>query len=118
MWCACDSEFFFFEDLAKKQKQIYPDAADYGYKYDDAEIPKIKAALAELRNTYVNTHMSWGDLEAGGWEVKMFIGAEKDAGFYNGVNLSIRCCRDKKRKVKFITVDISGGRQKTDGYKK
>ena len=45
MLCACDTEFFYLESLAKKQVAIYPDASDYGYKYTEQEAPKIQQAI-------------------------------------------------------------------------
>lgn len=117
MICACENEFYFFESLAKKQTQIYPDACDIGYYYSEDEGQKIKENLLRLREVYINTVEHYGDdyPQRGGWTCSMFIPFERDEGLYRGVKLDVSCHRDKHKK--FVSVNITSHTSSEDGYK-
>ena len=119
MICAGDNYFFYFEDIAKKQKRIYPDACDIGYIYPEEEKEKLTTALRELREIYKNTAESWGKPypNTGGWSCTMFIPFEIDKGMYSGVQLTVEAHRDVGRKINFVRVDIQRKLSKEDGYK-
>jgi hypothetical protein len=119
MICACDTEYFYFEDIHRKQRQIYDDACDYGYVYNESEANRLKESLQALMNTYNYKYTKYGDIyKNGGFKVTMFISFERDYGMFNGVELTVSCQKDSVRKVKFVSVEIEGKASLDDGYKK
>jgi len=119
MICACDTEYFYFEDIKKKQKQIYDDACDFGYVYNESEADRLKESLQALMNTYDYKYTKHGDIyKNGGFQVTMFISFEYDDGRYRGVELTVSCQKDNVRNVKFVSVEIESKASLDDGYKK
>jgi len=102
----------FFEDLAKRQSQIYPDACDYGVHYNEINIEKVKAITADLKETFKCEREEWKN----GASVKFFIPFEMDYRQYVGVNLKLACHINKSRKIKFLTIDIDRASQKHSGF--
>ena len=118
MICACDTEYFYFEDIHRKQKQVYNDACDYGYVYDESEAVKLKESLQALMDTYDYKYTKHGDIyKNGGFQVTMFISFEQEDGVFRGVELTVSCQKDSVRKVKFVSVEIKHKSKYSDGYK-
>jgi hypothetical protein len=95
------------ENLSKTQKQIYPDACDYGIISTPEIFETIKKSIDGLKETYKHKILEWGDLpKTGGRTISFFIPFEYDEERYNGVNLDIAYHVDTRRKVKFFSIDI------------
>lgn len=103
-WFPGKEEFVYFENLAKKQKQIYPDAADYGVELTPEIKNKARAVLTSLMKDYGYTLNKW----AGGSTTTLFIPVEKDTfNEYAGYELIVSYNKDPKRKIEFLSIDIT-----------
>ena len=120
MFCACEKDVLYFENLAKLQKRIYSDACDVGYVYDDYEAKELSKSLKSLMDVYNYNYSKWGDIYKGpgGFKVSMFIGLEREENEYIGMKLSISCNKDPNRKINYVFIDIKGGvYSDVSGYK-
>jgi hypothetical protein len=113
----CKEEFIQFEELEKLQKQIYPEAADYGILLGDLpNLEDLRGALNEMLKVFKKPEyhydaQSWGDqLYNGGKSVQFFIPIEMDEGMEVGYDFRIAFCIDHKlRGGGFISIDINRG---------
>jgi len=103
-------QIIYFENLAKHQERIYPDAADYGVDVGGElfgikiEARKNLVALMESFKVHVD---KWGHTESShGSTTTIFIPYEKDGGRYVGVELRISHAIDCVRKKEFLSVDL------------
>ena len=115
-------EFYhFFEDLAKNQSPIYPDAADQGVliETDDAK-GFIGDAVRGLREIYRPHNVAnWGEKRRGafGRSVSFHIPFEKEGNQFCGVLLQISYSVDRPRRVEFASVDISRHTSKVNPFR-
>lgn len=127
-------EAHMFETLAKNQKQIYNDAADYGYPYKSNEPPEEVQqtinAVKELQaldqqfpeeKPLVRNRQTWGDKKSGGVSVEVIIFWESDGGYDFGTKYSISFNRTGKHATSlfnkecdcFISIDITQYKERT-----
>jgi hypothetical protein len=101
----------FFEDLAKRQEQIYPDACDHGVIVKSGAINRESANLKEqinfharsLTDIYKSVRLAWDN----GASLSLNIPFEKDeAGRFVGVNLHLGFNIDRKRSIHFLSINI------------
>lgn len=85
------------EDLARKQVQIYDDAADVGIFETDEIRQQVRDSLAELRSLEGGESDSWGDGYQGGTSYKTRLGFEVDDGQVHGVLVEVSRNVDRKR---------------------
>lgn len=116
-------EAHIFENIAKKQKRIYNDAADFGYPYNTKSIPQeVKnvfetiSSLTKIDKEYpdetpfIRNRQQWKD----GVSVDVIIFWEQDEGYYRGTKYTISFNRTPKHPSlidqssnAFISVDVS-----------
>lgn len=83
-----------FEAVARKQKRIYNDAADYGYPYNTGNVPADIELLLhyvnDLKDTsLVRSRKQWGEGKNAGVEITIRIGWEVDEGKVYGTEYKI-----------------------------
>jgi hypothetical protein len=116
-----------FEDVARRQLQIYMDAADYGMPYRRSKPPEVIKALIESVNQFqaldaayphekpfIRKRISW----KGGVTVTIRIGWEIDEGMECGSQYTISYCKIGTRHGllfpdcdTFISVDVEHYRE-------
>lgn len=115
----------FFEELGRRQTQIYSDAADYGFKIKSPGQKKLfRSKLKELMNFYGYKVQYWGDhinrRAAWGSETDVFMPIENDFdleeykktgratpnGMWGGLRLTVTYNYDDIRKIEFVTIEI------------
>jgi hypothetical protein len=108
----CKEEFVAFEKLAERQRQIYPDAADYGITLGDItsdKLDKLRNDLNEMLKVFKKPDYDYrADTWHGGRSVEFFIPVELDEGMEQGYKFRVSFCEDKKvRGGGFICIDIN-----------
>lgn len=90
-------ESYAFETIAKKQRQIYSDAADKGYPFDYENPPEEVIRVIDIINDlkakdkedpelpFVRNRESWGS----GVSLDVVFFWEQDEGYYNGTKYHI-----------------------------
>jgi hypothetical protein len=106
-WFPDKEDFIYFEQLAKEQDRIYPDAMDYGVRVDaNGGNPAIKSearsALARLMKTYGAKVDKFTNQST----TKVFIPTEEDLGLLAGYVLTVSHFDDKIYRVEFLTINI------------
>lgn len=104
-----------FEDLAARQRRIYPDACDFGVKVNLAEKGLAREFLVDLIRFYGAKITRWGDKSRShGSNTKLFIPNERDDEgcfvLYGGITLDVSFNRDALRNVEFLSIEISHAR--------
>jgi len=102
----------YFENLIRKQEQIYNDACDYGILTKNLNMSEIKEITDDLKKTFVSYREEWFS----GASIEFFIPYEIDNQLYSGVKLKITYANDKARKIKFMTFDLNHCYQKEPGF--
>lgn len=107
----CKEELVRFEKLAERQRQIYPDAADYGITLGDLHEDKLNAMrvdLNEMLKVFKKPDYDYrADTWHGGRSVEFFIPIEMDEGMECGYKFRVSFCEDKKvRGGGFVSIDI------------
>lgn len=99
------------ERLARRQKAIYNDAADYGVYVTPAEAAEIKAALAGLKALEGGVSATWGSNAPGigGSSYTTFLGIEVDEGVTMGYVVKVAYTRPGRGKKPYYTIDIARG---------
>ena len=87
-------ELVVLEKAAKLQRQIYPDAADFGIEINEQNkhvVAEVKAALSSLKEMFSSSVKvsHWGDTKLGGWTCEVFIPIEYDEGRVVGQIVSV-----------------------------
>jgi len=119
-----------FEDLAKLQRQIYNDAADYGFPYYTGKTPQEVDHVFESIKTFQTLDKKYPDEKPfirqreswkGGVRVKIRIAWEIDEGMECGTEYDVSYCfignQDRKPNFlckgcnAFISIDISRYRE-------
>jgi hypothetical protein len=113
-WFPNKEELIFFEELAKKQQRIYPDAADYGILLNRYGIQINRYGIQtggnlkdQARNNLMKLMTSYGykqDKWSNGTTTKIFIPIEIDEGLYSGETLIVSF--NKLGNKEFLSVDI------------
>lgn len=118
------------ENIAKKQTQIYSDAADYGYPYNTKNVPPEVTAVFDVINelkaldkkypgekNLVRNRRTW----RGGVSVDVIIFWEMDEGYYMGTKYMVTFqhmgndpSRINKEANAFVSVDVERYREKAD----
>jgi hypothetical protein len=100
-------EIIELEHLAKRQHQIYPDAADYGLLMSEFDNNRVRIIINELLKTYKSQDYQY---KKTGWScgksIEWNIPLEQDGGVTYGLHVYIAYHNDKTRKIDFITIDI------------
>lgn len=105
-WSPEKESLIYFEELAKRQKRIYPDAVDSGVLLDTDDGVKTEEARAEIKkllNVYGGKIVKYH----GGSSTEIFIPFEEDEGQMSGVVLSVSYNNDPARKLSFLSIDIT-----------
>lgn len=113
-------EAYVFEDIARRQKRIYPDACDVGVRINSPKDPlalSVKDALKGLEGLK-QKRTSWGEPtdSCRGVEVTVRIPWEMEDGFYFGTEYRIAYHQDKSRNIYFISVDTDSFRSKESPF--
>ena len=87
-----------FEEIARNQKAIYNDAADFGFPYNTKSVPKPIYDLINFVNDLKGTSLmvnrkEWGDNKNGGVNTKIQIGWEIDEDMECGTEYNISFCK-------------------------
>lgn len=102
-------ELIYFEQLARRQHQIYPDAADFGVKITPDEQLSTRNILVELMQFYGFKLERWGELSfSHGSRTQVFIPIERDDDDrekYSGIVLDVSYNYDALSKIRFLSID-------------
>ena len=104
----------FFEDLAKKQIQIYPDACDYGIIIKNGAFNRDSANLKEQINFHARAlteiYKSVRTVWTNGASLDLKIPFEIDEWReFVGVNVRLGFHIDRKKNIQFLSIDINHG---------
>lgn len=104
-------QLIYFEQLGKQQKQVYPDAADYGViiangSYD-YQAQSFKAEIGKNARYLMETFKHKTERWTNGAALELNIPFEMDEGVNVGVTLRLSFTYDKPRKLQFMSVDIN-----------
>ncbi len=118
---AGDQYYHFFEDLAKNQARIYPDAADAGVKIETEDAKGfIGDAVRGLREIYrPHSCTNWGEKARGthGKSISFHIPFETEGEMFCGVLLRVSYSVDRPRRVEFASVDITRHTSKVNPFR-
>ena len=107
----CKEEVIVLEKLAKKQYQIYPDAADYGIEMEKINVPHIRQIIQNIKDVFGNKEYKFKETKwTHGKEVIFNIPIEEDEGYFFGLKLKLTYNNDVIRKKKFMTIEINNTR--------
>lgn len=107
-------ELIFFEELAKKQKRIYPNATDVGVIVNKELKEQIRKNVERLKNygsTNIEVINSWGDPKINyfyGKSIRVFIPVEPSdyhPGEYDGFILKLIYNVSKPKKLEILTIE-------------
>ncbi len=98
-----------FETVESKQKQIYSDAADFGFPYNTENVPEEIQTLIHYVNDLKNTSLAsnrtkWGNPQNNrfptyGVSLTIEIGWEIDEGMECGTRYNISFCKDNPKRM-------------------
>lgn len=105
----CKEQLYYFEGLARQQKQIYNDSADFGLPMSDFDVDFCRDELKEMMNFYRDSRFNY---KAGSWtngkSVRFDIPVEWDEGQLFGITFFLSFHADKTVSGGgFITIIIS-----------
>lgn len=122
-WFPGREELHYFEDLAKKQEQIWPDSADHGVVIDEKEQTEARDNIKELLDIY-DAKISKGPKKD--TTTKMFIPFEQEGPYYVGIIFEIYYHEGGKNRTEkskpgydpsFFSITQTRHKQKESGYK-
>jgi hypothetical protein len=102
-------EIHILEGLASLQRQIYPDACDYGVILTTKmkeDLRTVVKSLKGLRSYKVHKWGAWGKDSSYGSSIEVFVAFENDRGMFNGTLVQIDCHVDKVKKLEFATISL------------
>ena len=102
----------YFEDLHKRARRIYPDAADFGTVIDNKELPIAREAITNLMEIYKFETDKWGDHVAkdGNWgsATEFFIPIEQnenDQDSWDGLSNIVHFNYEAARKLNIVSLE-------------
>ena len=110
---ACKEQIIYFEELARRQKRIYPDSSDFGVLVDDKELSIARQMLKDLRQCYQSTV----DKYHYGSTTRVSVTVEKDEGMYNGFYIMVDYNKDTRKKLQFLSISFANWRNETHSFK-
>jgi hypothetical protein len=123
-WFPGKEELHYFEDLKKKQEQIWPDAADAGVLMnEDKDLVEARKNIKELLDIYKSKITKGPGKDT---TTEMFIAFEQEGPWYLGEKLTIYYHDGGKNKTnrnapkydpRFLNIETQRDRQKESGYK-
>lgn len=109
-------EMFILEGLASLQKQIYPDACDFGVILTAKMKEDLRGVIRSLKGLRSYKSTTWGNWYKDGSfgsSIEAFVAFEIDGEYYNGSLVQIDCHVDKRRKIEFATITLKACRRMT-----
>lgn len=103
MGIPCKEELRYFEDLAKEQGRLFPDAADFGVWRTKEELDEDRKQLRELMSFYGGKVSKWGTQDhRGPWgsHTLVCMPIEEDEGKISCLIMEVKYCYSSGRKVK------------------
>ena len=99
-WIPNKESLVYFESLAKQQKQLWNDSADYGVEADPKLKGEARAQLMQLMKTFGYKLEKWSS----GSKTTVFIPVETDQGLLAGTVLNVGY--DKIKGKDYLHIDI------------
>lgn len=102
------------EQIAKRQKRVYPDAIDVGIVLDKSNKKKIKPVWAELQKLYGATITKYGT----GQMTEIFVPVEMDGPYVSGIIVTLIYSNDKPRNMEVLSISFKRDNLKPDAVGK
>lgn len=109
-------EFIEFEQLARRQHRIFPDACDYGLLIEEFDVDRMRANLVSMMEVFRNPVYNYkAEQWHTGKSIEFEIPIEEDDGQVFGYHFKLSSHDVGITRPMFITIDIKHGVLKYNG---